>query len=212
LLNTLKLILVGASWPIAAAGLVGLVAWIGTRRTGGPVKCALWLLIAPSIYLIIEFYMHSGGKPGEYARFAVFVDVALMLIAFLAIGAMPRGRIAAGMALVILAAVYSITYERGFVGDATIRNTRMKSAGEIVRGAPDNRTLYITAEPAPYGLPPVNLFYWRIVLLPAGGEVPPGSPPGILVKADDSYSVLNPGDTPISWAGKRFDVVPVSRK
>jgi hypothetical protein len=144
----------------------------------------------------------------------VFADVALMVLAFLAIGKIGSGggRIALGVVLVIAAGIYSITYERGFVGDSTMRNTRMKAAGIIDSMPAEDKTLYVSAEPAPYCLPPVNLFRWRMILLPVGGAVPAGSSSGVLVKPKDSFEVWDPGATPISWAGKAFDVVMISGK
>jgi hypothetical protein len=209
IVNTIRLIAVGMSWLVAVAGVVGIIVVLG-----GKEKSLGWLLIIPALIVLVEFFEHSGQKPGEYARFAVFADVALMIGAFLALARISSQstKVALAVVLVLAAGVYSITYERGFVGDSTIRNTRMKAAGLIVRQMNDNRTLYVAAEPAPYCLPPVNLFYWRMVLLPAVGEIPAGSSPGVLVKAKELFEVMDPVDTPISWAAMGFDVAPVSAK
>jgi hypothetical protein len=48
--------------------------------------------------------------------------------------------------------------------------------------------------------------------LPSNGQVPSGSPAGIVVRAEDSFGVLSPSDTPISWANKVFDVVDAAGK
>jgi hypothetical protein len=61
-------------------------------------------------------------------------------------------------------------------------------------------------------LPPVNLFRWRIVLLPRDGQIPSSLSPGILVKPEDSIKIFDPTATPISWANKAFDVAAVSGK
>ena len=79
------------------------------------------------------------------------------------------------------------------------------------------KSLALTAEPAPYSMPPVDLFRWQIVLLPRGAaiesstadvtlratdDVPP-SPPA-LPQARDLPSHYLP--TRISWAAKPFEV------
>jgi hypothetical protein len=84
-------------------------------------------------------------------------------------------------------------------------------------------TIEVTAEPAPYCLPPVNLFEGKIVLLPPGQVEPAGPdavlvraadagpreapPPGYVRWAQDESPILRPFPSRISWAAKPFEVL-----
>ena len=84
-------------------------------------------------------------------------------------------------------------------------------------------TIEVTAEPAPYCLPPVNLFEQKIVLLPPG-QVEPARADAVLVRAVDAHpqgpppegyvwwaegepALLRPFPSRISWAAKPFEVL-----
>jgi len=80
------------------------------------------------------------------------------------------------------------------------------------------RTLGIYADPAPYCLPPVDLFNWQLIRLPAGGEST--TQPDVLVRAVDTHQPPPVGyrrlppisshyilPTPISWADKPMDIL-----
>src|SRR5258706_9644799 len=79
--------------------------------------------------------------------------------------------------LVLLVAIQGLSYWVGFIEDARGEtSTRVVVARRLAelhaRGA---RTLGVRAEPAPYCLPPVDVTGWRLVLLPADGEIPEGT-------------------------------------
>ena len=229
-LHAAKLLAIGMSWPLAILGVVAAVLLL-IRRMPSPQHLG-WLLGIPAAIALIDFVIFADNKPAEYARFAIFADTALMLAAFFLVarfspspGTPGEGRgegrkncvfqAIAGLILVLIPAAYSLPYIRGFLADSTPNNTRTTAANQIDSLLPPGTAtgnLYITADPAPYVLPPVNLFRWRIVLLPTGGEVPPGSPPGVLVKPLDSFSAFDPMSSPISWAAKSFDVVQTPAK
>ena len=205
------LVAAGMSWPLAILGAISaavLMFSIGGKGFG-------WLLGAPAAIVLIVFALFAASKPGEYARFAVLADTALMLAVFFAVARLngPSSlRAVAGMVLVAVTAIYGAAYERGFVRDSSPDDSRMQAAAAIdarLLTASQNPTLYVSSEPAPYCLPPVNLFRWRIILLPLGGQIPLGLAPGILVKPVDSINVFDPAATPISWANKAFDVAAV---
>ncbi len=59
-------------------------------------------------------------------------------------------------------------------------------------------TLAIDAEPAPYTLPPVDLFRWKIVLLPRDSAMQ--------VDADVRIDPVDQIGAPISWAEKPFRI------
>lgn len=209
--NSIRLIAIGTSWPVAILGVIGAVALLLAGRRQQNQSGVAALLASVAAVNLVQFTIFAANKPGEYARFALFFDVALMLAAFLALARFVRSAIA-GFGLVLLAATYSANYEKAIALD----DSRTQAARQIdlefdrlsspLGPAP---TLYVSAEPAPYCLPPVNLFGWRIVLLGRDGRIPANSPAGILVTPDGSLDVLKIGSAPISWADKPFLVTEI---
>jgi len=61
----------------------------------------------------------------------------------------------------------------------------------------------IFAEPAPYSLPPVDLFGWKILLFPKDVSKEAGGGYLIVRQVDPPGLWLS---TPISWADKQFEV------
>ncbi|MDB5288974.1 MAG: hypothetical protein JWL69_215 [Phycisphaerales bacterium] len=126
----------------------------------------------------------------------------------------PQGFMSASvMALLVLAtAIPGVLYVRGFILDARTETGRMEQArllrNESEQGA---RTLVVWVEPAPYCMPPVDLFRWQILLLPEGA----GTQEGVRV-ADVSVRPVDYltergwwssfASTPIGWADKPFEV------
>ena len=82
---------------------------------------------------------------------------------------------------------------------------RLKDPGELPN-------LYILNEPAPYCLPPVDLFGWHMVLLPRDEQESAEGDAGTLVRVSDGVDVFDPSITPISWADKSFEVVAAKGK
>jgi len=216
--NAFRLILAGTSLPLALAGVCGLVILILVRRStvaAGQARHVGWLIAALALLMWLQFAAFAAAKPGEYGRFAAFIDVALMLAAVAAVGRLIAGatpRAMAGAILVAATVTYSFAYERGFCADAQRQNSRSQAAADLAQisqrfGPQAHPTLWVLSEPAPYCLPPVDLFRWKIVLLPPGSGAPAGAD-GVLVKPDDTIQILDPAATPISWADKRFDIIP----
>jgi hypothetical protein len=134
----------------------------------------------------------------------------------------PTAQIVAGLILVAATAAYSAAYIHGFLADASLNNSRLALAGtlndDLEKITPAGRaTMGIYAEPAPYDLPPIDLFRWRLILLPKDGIASGKSqgtiwpdetgPPDETVQPDDSVSWWDPRATPISWADKQFAVM-----
>jgi hypothetical protein len=174
-----------------------------------------WLLVGATVPGLFVFLVHATGKPGEYGRFALALDVVLLLGATIAMRVFKRTieRVVAGAMLVLmllpLGASYVLDYGRETFGGAS----RLVAA-ERLRTLPGAVTLGMDAEPAPYALPPVNLFDWKWVLLPRGaampGDVDVRIDPVDSAGADGAnvQFVIRPVllATPISWAGKPFRV------
>jgi hypothetical protein len=195
--NSIRLMAIGTSAPLAVAGLLGLLA---IRKLGVGLVLAI-----PVLGALVLFVIGAAGKPGEYARFAIVPDIGLMVLAVCAVGKLVNGpviRVVAGFVLIAAAAIYSVSYERGFMSDSS----RLAAADQLSRYA-DGRTaqsaptLAVFAEPAPYCLPPVDLFRWKIVLLPRNMD---GAGYDASVRPDQTIRIWDPRLTPISWADKPF--------
>jgi hypothetical protein len=215
--NAFRLLLAGASVPVAGfCALFAVPALLSKRAL--PLHGIGWLLGIPALIVLIQFEIFAGNKPGEYARFALFADTALVLATFIGIAIALRSSLlktGAGLVVVSFTIMHSGAYERGFINDSLSDDSRMRAAatidGRLAEAGP-SPVFYITSEPAPYCLPPVNLFRWRVILLPPDGDIPAGFPAGVLVKPRQEFKVMDPSATPISWANMGFDVADAGGK
>ena len=172
---------------------------------GGPPRVG-WLLAAPATFVAVQFALLARGKPAEYARFALTLDVALTITAATMIPRLPlrpREAALAGLLLVAAAALYALPYDLNALADRRPTSTRLDAARRLAGLASPGRPLVVAADPAPYGLPPVDLFAWQITLVPTGEPGPPG---GLRVEPTDT--VTTGPSSPISWADKPFRIVP----
>jgi hypothetical protein len=127
------------------------------------------------------------------------------------------------LALVIMTVVpFGGAYLSGFVRDSSTVTSRL-AAAEDLRGMPGAIGLY--DEPAPYLMPPVNVFERQLILLPKGKAVDPAEVPVDfrLEPVEDMGHWLDghvflPSNWPmpdpfllprISWADKRFELVAI---
>lgn len=226
LLVALKLVREGTSLGLAISGAIALIA-LAARGLKKGVSVPLILLAAPSLIVFLQLVALGAGKPGEFGRFALLPDIALAIAAASAVAIFADRiveRCAVALVLVALAATPGWFYLRGFIKDSSSVPTRYEDATWLrmlhYAGA---RTLAVHAEPAPYSLPPVDLFRWRLVLLPRGIDITRDSTDAdVIVRAVDEIgsngasagpfvrqSMLGSSDafpTRISWAGKPFEV------
>jgi hypothetical protein len=211
--NAVRLIAAGTSFPLLFLAVGGVLVLAISRtpheNLAKPSRPLGWLLTSVSVVIVAQFIAYAAGKPGEYGRFALFVDVALMLAAVVAAARFtehPAWRAVVAPVLIAATLSGSIAYERGFLQDSSPENSRTHAAALLQKVMQNNSqsvpTLYVTSEPAPYCLPPVDLYRWRIILLPKGIEEPPAA--GILVAPDQTLHPLDLNSTPISWAAKPF--------
>ncbi len=201
LANAVRLGVAGTSLAPAVFAVTGAVLLARAGRVGGRG----WLLAAPAAAVAVQFAALAGGKPAEYARFAATADVAVALLAAAGIGRLPlrpREQAMAGLLLVACTGLYGLPYDLNCLADAGPRSTRRLAAARLAGLSTPGRTLAVTADPAPYGLPPVDLFRWRIVLLSRGGAAEAGA---ITVRPTDAARGIA---SPISWADKPFEIVP----
>src|SRR5262249_22074320 len=118
-----------------------------------------------------------------------------------------------------------LDYLYGFVADSRKVTSRIEAAQWIeAANTVDGRestTYAVWAEPAPYLMPPVNLFHDRLILLPEGCQPPAGAAPAaVMMKAEDAPAreaeawtkgaeriVVGRRGTRISWAAKPIVIV-----
>ncbi|HWE02374.1 MAG TPA: glycosyltransferase family 39 protein [Tepidisphaeraceae bacterium] len=229
-MNAISLTEAGTSPVLAIVGAIGAVV-LGRRaiRTRGEVdpaavrRRAIGLsLAAPALCVAIQCAAVATGKPGEFGRFMLIFDIFLMIEAVVFAATFlhrPSIRIAAAGVLLASTALPGFCYLRAFSRDSHKPTTRMIAATRIRSfGAFGDQTLAVYADPAPYCVPPVDVFRWKIALLPAGAGPGDG-----LRAAEDSVQAVDLAvsrrwsiarrviqvmleSTPISWADKQFDV------
>jgi hypothetical protein len=206
--NGLLLVIEGASIFVFVTALMAGFHWLiepliervvmRTRRSDhAPFRPPGWLLLCVASLVGVQFLLLAEGKPAEYARFAIVLDVTLAIIGVAALHALTRGvlRSLGFVALVVGVAYFSLPYLRAFVADSGPRGTRQVAARQVQEL---HGHVEVIAEPAPYSCPPVNLFQRSILL------VRPAEPLTAQVRiaaVDDRDHMPNAS---ISWANKRF--------
>jgi 4-amino-4-deoxy-L-arabinose transferase-like glycosyltransferase len=226
-LNAVRLIAEGVSPILAALGVVGVVALLLRRRVGVAAPHVWALLAVPALIVVAQFVILGAGKPGEYGRFALLPDTVLCLAAVAGASHWASGpgarRVVLGLG-VLTPGFFGATYVARFLADARDPTSRLALA-EHLNGLPSFgwRTVEVTAEPAPYCMPPVNLFGQKVVLLPPGQVEPMGAdavlvravdaaprgapPPGYVRWGRDEPVLLRPFPSRISWAAKPFEIL-----
>jgi hypothetical protein len=213
--NAIALLAEGTSPVLAAAGVVGAIfvlfalirAAFRGRRDYEACNCpgrgdAGWLLAAPAGLVLIQFFLLAAGKPPEYARFALLPDTFLLVAAFAAVGRMPVRfvRVVMSLALLLFTLPFGLRYVAGFVRDSGSQTSRLVVADRLAALADEGaRTLRVPAEPAPYCMPPVDVFRYTLLLAPPGMKIPAD----VIVRMDHKSSL-----GPMSWADVRFTLVP----
>jgi hypothetical protein len=228
LVNAARLIAEGASPVLALAGVVaafalGYRAW-RVRKDAMPQAASRratgLLLAAPALLVLVQFVALAGGKPGEYGRFAILPDTFFAVEAIVGgytfLKAPLHRRFVLG-ALALTTAACGIAYLLHFIDDTRSQTTRLRAAANLAQ-VPPTEAIAVENEPAPYSLPPVNLFTRTVVLLPRG----PASETAVRIRpVDDPAPFIYDGDTEplprdlarwryfwparISWAAKTFE-------
>ena len=163
------------------------------------------ILVSVSSIVLIQFCLLATNKPAEYARFAILPDIALAIIAFVGIASLkPRFAYAIAAMILLPTAVAGASYVWHFLDDSINRSTRIIAAERLRKIAP--ATISVSAEPAPYCMPPVDLFRTQLVLNGRGD---------LSIRTIDQITT-SPGveswfrprliSTPISWAHKPFEL------
>lgn len=239
LLNSLLLIGEGTSFLLAAAGIAGTIALgiraLRMRKLSTPDevrrRAAGLLLAAPAAVVAVLFVLFAKNQPADYARFALPLDVFLLVEAVVAVATLiPRGpgRAASYALLVATTLFVGHVYVHHFLRDSTPDTTRMHAAAQIRGALAEGDSLLVTPlEPAPWSMPPADLFRWTIVVDPRPRSSRMAAPPGgipitplhavaVHVRPVDFETGSDPAvvrffrSCPICWASKPFEVtVPV---
>ena len=222
--NALLSIGAGASFVLAAAGLIAMLA-LAVRAVRNRHASELQenrrratglLLAVPSLVVAGQFILFAAGQPVDYARFALPFDIFLAIEAVVVVATFVRsrtGRSTCYSLLILSTAIMGSFYVRAFVRDASDRTTRL-AAAERVQMVLDagNQVLITQEEPAPWSLPPADLFRWRIVLPPrarwhaaqVAGDV--SIRPVDWTGAVENDWMKRVTSTRLSWASKPFEV------
>jgi len=148
----LALTVEGATLPVL---LIGVLAMVSVVRQG---RTAAVLLLVPAALFFVQFVLIGAGKPAEYGRFGVFVNIALAVAAACLL-ARRWTRLhesvnwIPAVLVVLWTGFFGYGYLRNFAADASSENTRLLAAEAL---ADSNDPIAVLAEPAPYAFPPVN--------------------------------------------------------
>jgi hypothetical protein len=89
------------------------------------------LLFTPAIWMVIQFVIFAGGKPGEYGRFAMYLDIVLAVEALVAIQTFAHSRLLQTtlVGLLLISSFFlAFRYLAGFLRDCTQDNSRIMAA------------------------------------------------------------------------------------
>ena len=202
-------------WVLGTSPVPAAVAVIGCGLLARPGRGRGWVLLAaPAAFVAVQFALLAAAKPAEYARFALTLDVAAAVVAGATITGLPllrpREAALAGWLVVACTALYGMRTDINCLADTRDTSTRRTVARRLQSQATPGRSLVVAADPAPYGLPPVDLFAWRIVLVPRGERAAGVGPDALAVGFTDATRTGLA--SPISWANKPFDITPVAAR
>jgi hypothetical protein len=237
-LNGGKLMLEAATIAVVLFGVIGVLhvieSSIAQRRLnfywpGCNAVHLLWLLVAAGLLVAVHFFLLAAGKPGEYGRFALLPATVLCILAVTSFWTfLPPARVAFLSTLLVCTAWFGTNYIAHFDADIDPLMSPRSMTADALRALKRTpaKKLAIVAEPAPYSMPPVDLWHWELQLLPRGAE------PGVAARAAGSDLLVRPVDqlpdnvlpgfrrlerpltqpllanpARISWAAKPFEIL-----
>jgi 4-amino-4-deoxy-L-arabinose transferase-like glycosyltransferase len=218
----------GMSFVLAVVGGIGAVA-LAIRAGRTPLtdpaevrrRTTGMLLAAATLPVGLAFVLFASGQPADYARFALPFDAFLAIEAIVAVETFvrhPRWRAACLTTLVLTTAFMGVEYVAGFARDSGSRTSRTIVAAKLAGMLRDGGSVLASREePAPWSLPPVDLFRWQIVLPPRSWPQDQPFAGAVVNVAPEDFSegsLLKRlfFSTPISWADKPFRIQLASGK
>lgn len=178
--NVIKLTAEGSTWPVLVLGVVVAIVVVGRiivrliRKQPRDLQLFAPLLVA-SVIFFLQFVLIGAGKPGEYGRFGIFPNTALVIASASAAVRLleTRGRWLGLMTipiLVLLPMASGGLYAWNFHLDADHRGSRAQIGANLAGRATlaeEKFTLGLIAEPAPYCCPPLPFASMRVLLFPS---------------------------------------------
>ena len=206
-----------ATLPFIVSGLVPLAVVPMLRRRGALRARTVWWLLAPAATVAwIGFMVTAGGRPADHARFATLPAVALVVANYGGWAVLLRRTparevgVAVPLATSLLVAFAAWFYIAAYVEDVHGEPGRYRAAVRFAEeGARLRGRLSLPRDPAPFSVPPFDLWRWRAYHYDADDT--PSDAQLIYLREEDVAG------TPISWVRKpmvfvvRTDGKPTSR-
>ncbi len=206
-----------ASVPVLVIFACAMIAALTRRKSPTPLTM---LLTMPTAIILAQFFLLAAGKPSEYARFAIFPTIVLAIGSVWVVSLISRDSMRGSLFAILpvtVVLVATMPYVLAFSLDARNQGTRSLAAIELHQFATQGKLLHITAEPAPYCLPPLDLWRWRLLFdrdaLPtdAAISIRTYDTPQQLAPVRAGYTrILIDADqrpAPITWANKPFEIL-----
>lgn len=129
----------------------------------------LFLLLIPALGNLVQFLLFAWNQNAAYGRFALLANTVLGITALAVLGRMipQTGRRTAVLSFLLATTAFGgYDYLRAFQNDTSGLTSRLATAWNIRQLEGRAASLGVFNDPAPYSVPPVNLFHWRLELLP----------------------------------------------
>lgn len=166
---------------------------IGAAMNERRVPRVMWLYVPVGAASLVLFVAFAAFKPGEYARFGLLASALSIPVAgYLATRF--RRAVALPVTVMLFHVLMSGPELMGYWSDAGGATSRLEFAQRFRSVVQEGETVRIRSEPAPYNMPPVDLWKYRLELGLGGEGVVLAQPP-----QSDGYWRM-------SWADRGFSV------
>jgi hypothetical protein len=218
---------------IAIVGTLFMGLWALTRFTtktpDSPASTVIWLLAVPATINLAVCALLAYGKPAEFGRFLALPAVLLEITCFIGTAQLLRSPVRqCAMAVLLTIALWGGgRYWMSYVADDSGDTTR-RAAAEILQDQQSGGLILlgVSAEPAPYCMPPFDLQGLQLKLIrqtPRRFILSPSAPAALwpvewaMPIPPQCTGQLIEGPTgsfmtPISWASKPFLFLSLSGK